>query len=269
RQGMKYSRWIGIALAGLVLLTGLWGSVGQVAAGDTGVVTSFGAVKKGDLKPEGLYFVVPFVEKVHVMDTKPHKLEIDDDSAVTSDRQEVKISLALLVQVDPATADRTYDQYRDDLVDQVVMPKVLEAVKTITARYDAATQVRQRGLVQAEMLSYIQHETLGKGVIIPPGALSVTNFAYNQDYQDAIEQTAVSQQNLVKAEADLRVNKIEAEQKVATARGEAESQALLSRTLTPASLQFEFYKHWDGKRPLVMGGGGNILDVSKLVGDAR
>jgi regulator of protease activity HflC (stomatin/prohibitin superfamily) len=185
---------------------------------------------------------------------------------VTSDRQEVHTSVALLVQVDPATADQTYREYRDSIVDQVVMPKFQEAVKTVTAKYDAQTQVRNRGLVQAEMLSYVQHELAGKGVIIGPGALSIINFAYNKDYQDAIEQTAVAQQNLVKAEAQLKVNQIEAEQKVATARGDAEAQGLLARSINANSLQYEFYKHWDGKLPLVVGsGGGTLLDVSGLL----
>lgn len=256
-------------IAALVLFVGipaLWGSAGQIPAGDTGVVTTFGAVEKGNLKSEGLYFVTPFIQKVHIMDTKPHKVDFNDENAVTSDRQQVTFNLSLIVQTDPKTADMTYDQYRDGVVDTIVTPKVLEAAKTITARYDAATQVRNRGLVQSEMLAYIQHETAGKGLIIGPGALSLTNFAYNKEYQDAIEQTAVSQQNLTKAEADLKVNKIQAEQKVAAARGEAQSQALLARTLTASSLQYEFYKHWDGHLPTVVGGGNSILDVSKLIG---
>ncbi len=254
------------ALFLFLVVPAIWGSAGQIPAGDTGVVTTFGAVDKGNLKGEGLYFVTPFVQKVHVMDTKPHKVDFNDESAVTSDRQQVTFNLSLVVQTDPHTADITYDQYRDGVVDTIVTPKVLEAAKTITARYDAATQVRNRGLVQTEMLAYIQHETAGKGLIIGPGALSLTNFAYNKAYQDAIEQTAVSQQNLTKAEADLKVNKIEAEQKVAAARGEAESQSLLARTLTPSSLQYEFYKHWDGHLPTVVGSGNAILDMSKLIG---
>ncbi|MBD5635559.1 MAG: prohibitin family protein, partial [Candidatus Eremiobacteraeota bacterium] len=214
-----------LAVVALFVLFPLFDSFGIVPAGDTGVVTQFGGVVPGDLKREGLYFVVPGIQAVHVMDTKPHKIELNDAEAVTSDRQEVHTSVTLLVQVDPATADRTYDQYRDTLVDQVVMPKFQEAVKTITAKYDAATQVRNRGAVQAEMLGYVAHELANKGVIIGPGALSIINFTYNRSYQDAIEQTAVSQQNLVKAQAQLNVNTIEAQQRVVTARGEAQAQA--------------------------------------------
>ena len=241
-------------------------SFGIVSAGDTGVVTQFGGVLLGDLKHEGLYTVIPGVQQVHVVDTKPHKIELENSEAVTSDRQEVHISVALLVQIDPATVDQTYRNYRDTIVDQVVMPKFQEAVKTVTARYDAKTQVQNRALVQSEMLAYVQHELAGKGVIIGPGALSVINFAYNDDYQHAIEETAVAQQNLVKAEAQLKVNQIEAEQKVATAHGEAESQALLAHTINANSLQYEFYKHWDGHLPAVVGSNsGNILDVSSFL----
>jgi len=260
--------WVrsGLIIVAAIVLFPLLDSLGIVAAGDTGVVTQFGGVVMGELKREGLYMVPPGIQQVHVLDTKPHKVELEHTEAVTSDRQEVHTSVALIVQVDPATADQTYREYRDSIVDQVVMPKFQEAVKTVTAKYDAQTQVRNRGLVQAEMLAYVQHELAGKGVIVGPGALSIIDFSYNRDYQDAIEQTAVAQQNLVKAEAQLKVNQIEAQQKVATARGEAQAQGLLARSINANSLQYEFYKHWDGKLPEVVGsGGGTMLDVSGLM----
>jgi regulator of protease activity HflC (stomatin/prohibitin superfamily) len=254
-----------LAFIAFILILPLTDSFGIVPAGDTGVVTQFGAVQMGNLKHEGLYFVAPGIQAVHVLDTKPHKIELNDTEAVTSDRQEVHTSVALLVQIDPSTADKTYDQYRDTIIDQVVMPKFQESVKAITAKYDAAFQVRNRGVVQTEMLAYIQHELANKGVIIGPGALSIINFAYNPSYQQAIEETAVAQQNLTKANAQLKVAQIEAQQRVATARGEAEAQALLAHTITQTSLQFEFYKHWDGKLPAVVGSGTNILDMSSLL----
>jgi regulator of protease activity HflC (stomatin/prohibitin superfamily) len=251
---------------GLFVISGLWGSVGQVSAGDTGVVTSFGAVQKGDLKSEGLYFVTPWIQKVHIMDTKPYKLTIEKESAFTSDRQDVTFDLALIVQVDPSTADKTYDQYRDSIVDTLITPKVLEAAKTITAKFTAKEQITRRGEVQSEMLAYIQRETLGKGVIIPAGALSITNFEYNSDYQASIEATAVSQQNAVKAQNDLIVARITAQEAVVKAQGEAAAQGALARSISQKSLGYKFLDKWDGRLPAVMGSSGNLLDVSNLIG---
>jgi regulator of protease activity HflC (stomatin/prohibitin superfamily) len=249
------------------IVPGFWGSIGTVQAGDTGVVTQFGAVKTGDLKREGLYVVTPFIQKVHVMDTKPHKLELKGQDAVTSDRQEVKFDMALIVQVDPATADHTYDQYRDAVVDTLVIPKVLEAAKTVTARFTAAEQVQRRGVVQSEMLAYIQHETAGKGVVVPPGALSLTNFEYNQDYQAAIEASAVSQQLAVKARNDLAIAKIDADTAYAKASGQARAQQALSTGITQKSLGYTFLQKWDGHLPSVMGSGTNILDLKSIMGN--
>jgi len=134
--------WVrsGLIIVAAIVLFPLLDSLGIVAAGDTGVVTQFGGVVMGELKREGLYMVPPGIQQVHVLDTKPHKVELEHTEAVTSDRQEVHTSVALIVQVDPATADQTYREYRDSIVDQVVMPKFQEAVKTVTAKYDAQTQ---------------------------------------------------------------------------------------------------------------------------------
>lgn len=254
-----------VSIAVFLGLIVAFSSCGEVQAGDTGVVTEFGGVQMGELKSEGLYTIIPFIQKVHQLDTKPHKIELQDEEAVTADRQEVKTSVTLIVQVDPAHADSTYREYRDGLVDSVVMPKFQEAVKTVTAKYDAKTQVVQRGMVQAEMLAYVQHELQNKGVIIGPGALSIINFSYNADYQSAIEATQVSQQNLLKADADLKVARIKAQQRVAEAKGQADSQALLARTITPTTLQNAFLDKWDGHLPTVMGSGQNIMDVSSLL----
>lgn len=257
---------VGGGVIGLFALITFFSSFGEVPAGDTGVVTSFSAVQFGEAKHEGLYSIIPFVQKVHLVDTKPHKISLDNEEAVTADRQEVKTSIALTVQVDPAQAEKTYQQYRDTVVDQVVMPKFQEAVKTVTAKYDAKTQVVQRGMVQSEMLTYVQHELQGKGVIIGPGALSIINFAYNDDYQKAIEDTQVAQQHLLQSKAELQVSLIEAQKKIAEANGESQSQKLLAKTITPESLQYQFLKTWNGHLPTVMSSGQNIMDISSLLG---
>jgi len=116
------------------------------------------------------------------------------------------------------------------------------------------------------MYNFMQRDLAGKGVVLQPAGLQIVNFQYNKDYQDAIEQTAVSQQNRIKAENQLAVAKVEAQTKVATARGEADSQALLARTLTDKTLANRWLDKWDGHLSTVSGGNGaNIIDISKLL----
>jgi regulator of protease activity HflC (stomatin/prohibitin superfamily) len=255
----------GVVVGAFLLIT-FSHSFGIVQAGARGVVTRFGAVEQGRILPEGLYMVIPIVEEVHVVDTQVRRLDATDVDAVTSDRQTVKTWVAMQVQIDPAQVDQTWRNYRGELVERVVEPKFQEAIKTITARYNAADQIHYRPRITAEMYDFMQRDLAGKGVIMQPAGLQIVNFQYNKDYQDAIEQTAVSQQNRIKAENQLQVAKVEAQTKVATARGDADSQGLLARTLTDKTLANRWLDKWDGHLSTVSGGNGaNIIDISKLI----
>jgi prohibitin 2 len=255
----------GVVVGAFFLIT-LTNSFGIVQAGARGVVTRFGAVEQGRILPEGLYMVIPIIEEVHVVDTQVRRLDATDVDAVTSDRQMVKTSVAMQVQIDPLAVDQTWRNYRGELVQRVVEPKFQEAIKTITARYSAADQIHFRPRITAEMYNFMQRDLAGKGVVLQPAGLQIVNFQYNKDYQDAIEQTAVSQQNRIKAENQLAVARVDAQTKVATARGEADSQALLARTLTDKTLANRWLDKWDGHLSTVSGGNGaNIIDISKLL----
>ena len=50
----------------------------------------------------------------------------------------------------------------------------------------------------------------------------------------------------------------------------ADAEAYYNRTiaasLSPMIIQEDFIEKWDGKVPVIMGGSGQILDVSKVLG---
>jgi regulator of protease activity HflC (stomatin/prohibitin superfamily) len=184
---------------------------------------------------------------------------------VTKDRQTVTLDASLIVQVDPSQADKTYHEYRDSVVDTLIVPRVLQALKAVTVRYNAADQVLQRDAVQQAMLAEIQHVTVGTGVLVGANALNITNFKYADAYQETLEATAVAQQKRVQAQAELQVAQTQALTKVATARGDADATALSARTVTPKTIQLEWIKKWDGKMPAVMGSGTALLDLNKML----
>jgi regulator of protease activity HflC (stomatin/prohibitin superfamily) len=248
-----------LVIAGLTVSS----SFGEVPSGARGVVLRFGAVT-GQIKPEGLYMVNPGIESVVLMNTQINKIQLDDATAVTSDRQEVHTTVALLVQLDPSRVDATYRDYRQDISDRVIVPTLNEAVKSVTARYDAKFQVQNRSLVQQAIETQIRHDLDGKGVLIPPNGVKIVNFSYNSAYQDAIEQTAVSQQNLVKAEADLKVAQITAQTTITKAEGDSKANALLAQRATPELVQLRTIEKWDGHAPLVVGAGGTLVGIDEL-----
>lgn len=249
------------ALVALVFVWTLGDSFGVVPAGDTGVKTLFGGKVLPETVAEGLYMVPVGIEQVHVLDTKPHKLQLDGAEAVTSDRQKVHTTVALIVQIDPAQAPTVYRGYRtvENVDQQVVLPKFQEAVKTITARYSAPDQIRLRPQIRDEMVRFMQSELQGTGIIVHTNSLAIIDFAYDPGYQQAIEQTQIAQQNLIKSQNELKVAQIDAQKAIAKAQGEAQAARLIASGNTATSLQKSLIDKWDGHMPQVVGGSGSGL----------
>src|SRR4026207_1994486 len=89
---------IGIPIVTLLLL--FWLSpFGTIAAGERGVHLRFTAVT-GKVFGEGLYFLIPLIESVQMMDTKIQKVETVA-AAASKDLQTVHSTVALNFHIDP------------------------------------------------------------------------------------------------------------------------------------------------------------------------
>ena len=84
---------------------------------------------------------------------------------------------------------------------------------------------------------------------------------------DAAKQTA--EQNALKALRDLDRIKIEAEQKIAQAQAEGESQRIQRETITAEILQLRAIEKWDGVFPRVIGGAMPFIDVGSMTDKKR
>ena len=257
----------GGAILMFVVLAALASSFGIVQTGETGVVTRLGAIDKTNIKSEGAYFVPPIIEIVHVLNTKQHTIELPPLEANTSNRQQVSTTVSFTIGYNMTEAPEIYRNYRtiEEFDRQVVLPRLEYSVKTVTARFTAVEQIQRRPDVDSQMLAFATGRLKGTGAYITENGLQLRNFKYMDEYQKSIENTQVAQQNLAEAQNTLKVKNLEADQAIATARGQADAQKLLAKTLSKTSLQYEFIKKWDGTLPKVMSSGSNIMDVSSLM----
>ncbi len=90
----------------------------------------------------------------------------------------------------------------------------------------------------------------------------------------------MAQQQVETQKQVLAQREIEAQQKVATAKGEAESinvvaqgqakaNEALSRSISPILVQYKGLEKWDGVLPQVSGGAVPFIDLSKMGGSPR
>lgn len=233
-------------------------SMGVVTAGERGVVLRFGA-ETGRILNEGLFVVTPLLDQVEIMSVQVHAHEAEADAA-SRDLQQVKTRVTLNYALDPAKVGEVYRTLRRDYVQRIIVPAIQESVKGATAQFEAEKLIGQRELVKAQIEKSLETRLSKYGIIV--NAVSITDFAFSESFNQAIEAKAAAVQQAAKAGRDLERVKMEAQQKIAQAQAEAEALRIQKANVTPELLklrQIEVQKtaidKWNGTLPTVVSGG--------------
>ncbi len=230
----------------------------QVGAGERGVVLNFGAVQKTVLD-EGLHFRIPLVQEIIKMDVKVQKATTDA-AAASSDLQDVNSTVAINYHIAPDKANTVYQTIGVQFKDRIIDPAVQETVKAITAKYTAEQLITMRPAVSDAMKSSLTDRLKEHNISVV--AFSIVGFSFSKIFMEAIESKQTADQLAQKAQRDLERIKIEAEQKITSARAEAESlrlqRANISRELIDlrrVEANLKAIEKWNGILPQVTGNG--------------
>ena len=230
----------------------------QIGAGERGIVLNFGAVQKNVLE-EGLHFRIPIMQKIVRMDVKVQK-SLTDAAASSSDLQEVSSEVALNYHVIPDKANIVYQSLGIHFKERIIDPAVQEVVKAATAKYTAEELITKRPAVSEAMRANLAERLLVHNIAVD--AFSIVGFSFSKIFMEAIESKQTAEQLALKSKRDLDRIKIEAEQKVTTAKAEAESLRLQRANISldlielrKVEANIKAIEKWNGILPQVTGGG--------------
>jgi regulator of protease activity HflC (stomatin/prohibitin superfamily) len=152
--------------------------------------------------------------------------------------------------------------------ERIIDPAVKESFKAAAARYTAEELISKREALKTEVRNYLRDRLKVFGIIVVE--LSITDFEFSQEFNKAIESKQTAEQNALRAKRDLDRIRVEAEQKIASARAEAESLRLQRQVISPELIQLrqieaqiKAIEKWDGKMPNVTGGAVPFIQVEK------
>jgi regulator of protease activity HflC (stomatin/prohibitin superfamily) len=262
--------WLKKAAASLVILWVLWwlAPFVIVPAGHRGVITTFGKVDEIVLG-EGIHFRIPIVNQIHLIDVRVQKGEGQGDAA-SRDLQTIQTTVALNYHLRP---DRVAITFRDigglaEVEQRIILPSTQEGVKAITARYTAEELISKREEVRNNIRAFLEDRLGRHGILVDE--FSVTNFDFSKSFNDAIEAKTTAEQLKLKAERDLQRIQVEAEQKIASAKAEAESLRLQKQEISPELLKLReieaqrlAIEKWNGVLPTVTGGAVPFIKIDK------
>lgn len=260
-----------IAIAVVVLLAVLGVSmVTVVPAGHSGVVVTMGSVSETVLD-EGLHLKAPFVQQVVMMNNKIQKTEVDSNS-VSKDLQTVSSGVAINYHITKDASAEIYQNIGEQYADTVLQPAIQEAVKAVTAQYTAEELITKRSAVGDEIGETLSNKVSEYGILIDK--FNIVNFDFSAEFNAAIEQKQVAEQNKLRAETEKEQKVIEAEaaaqQKIIAAEAEAEStlkkaeaeaaaNEKLNASLNGNVLKYQQIQKWNGQYPNVVSSDSSIL----------
>jgi regulator of protease activity HflC (stomatin/prohibitin superfamily) len=246
----------------LVVLLVLGGAFVQVGPGERGVLMTFGAVHPGVLEP-GLHLKLPFMQTVAKMNVQVQNSEATE-SAASRDLQDVSTTVATNWHILPADAEWVYQHIGSErsLVSKVIQPAISNAVKAVTAHYNAEDLIVKRDEVRGQIEAQIRAALKPFRVVVD--AVNITDFHFSAQYAEAIEQKQVAQQRALEAEYELDRAKVQAQQKIVEATAQSQAQKLLQRSLTPEIIQQQAIAKWNGRLPEVVGGKGVLPMIGNL-----
>lgn len=243
-----------------------------VPAGHSGVVVSLGKVSTSVLS-EGLHFKVPFVQKIEVISNKINNKEVAAQ-AVSKDLQSVSSTIAVNYRIEHAMSAEIYKNLEGANPDSVLLPAIQESMKAVSAKYTAEELISKRTQVSLEIKETLEDKVSEYGVFVE--RFNIVNFDFSEDFNRAIEEKQVAEQNLIKtkteqeqqivianAEAQKRVIEAQAEADAISAKSQAQADAnnRLTQSLSEILVEYEKVQKWNGELPMVSGDGTPIIDM--------
>jgi prohibitin 2 len=274
----SFKKFIAVAMIALVLaLVGgiSWNASRSVPAGYVGVLLNWGQ-PIGTLDA-GFHWISPVGQEIQLVNIQIQKVEAQE-TAASSDLQEVSTSVTVNYQIDQAFAKEVYTNLRDQYESRVIIPAMQDGLKAVTPRFQAGELVTRREEAKNAFQDLLQQKLQQYHIVIV--SVSITNFKFSDQFQAAIDAKVTTEQNALAAQNQLAVVQFQAQQQVINAsaaanatitkaigdanatviraNAAAESILIIQVQLTPEYLQYLTILGWDGKLPIYWSANGSM-----------
>jgi len=260
-KNIKPGKVVSRIIIGVFVLTFILSAFGTIGAGERGVLLQFGAVQD-KVFDEGLYFKIPFIQKVVKMDVKIQKDEVPA-SASSKDLQVVTSRIALNYHLDPNAVNKVWQDVGKNYNTRIIAPSIQEGVKAVTARFTAEELITKREEVKEQIKANLTIRLSEHAIMVDE--FNIIDFEFSPSFNEAIESKVKAEQLKLKADRDLERIKIEKEQMIAAAQGKAEAIRIEAQALiqNPKVVELRWIEKWDGKVPTYWGGASPFIGINQ------
>ena len=258
------AKWVIIAIIIIFLIVVFFNSFKSIPTGFVGVKTRFGQVQDTMLN-EGLNLKIPFIEKIVLMDCRTQKTEYTMEAS-SKDLQKISnFKVAINYNITKDTANSLYREVGVDYKTIIVEPAIQEAMKATIANYTAEELITKRNEVSAFALEALYNKLHNSGITLT--SLNILDLSFSPEFDQAVEQKQIVEQETQKAQYELEKAKVENEKKIENAKAEAEVMRQQNEQITENYLKLKEIENqkamidkWNGTLPSTMAGS----DISSI-----
>jgi prohibitin 2 len=255
---MSMFKLVGLGIGGFLLFMLFMGSFYVIEPGQRGIIVTLGKVNTA-FSGEGVGFKTPLVSDVVRVPVRQLTQGLSAET-FSADLQQVDVKLQVLYRIPEASVVTIFQQYAGNPFESLIAPRIQEALKEVTALESAESIAKKREVVKAKTLELARAKI---GTILYIEDIVIEDIALSRELEQAIEAKMVQEQEAAKAKFTQQKAQIEAQTKVIEAEGEAKAIRIKGDAIrqNPGLIDLQIAEKWDGKAPLVVGGGkgANIL----------
>lgn len=241
---------VGVIVIAMIILVA---SVTTVPTGYVGVKTRFGQVQD-DVIQEGFNLKAPFIESIVKIDCRTQKYEIATEAS-SKDLQKISnLKVVVNYNVDKNNANNLYKEVGKDYQTVLIEPAILESIKQGISQYTAEETITKRSEVADVIINLLKNKLENKGVTVT--ALNITDLSFSEEFDTAVEQKQIVEQETQKAQYELEKAKVENEKKIENAKADAEVMRQQNEQITDNYLRLKEIENeqkaiekWNGQLP--------------------
>jgi prohibitin 2 len=250
------ARAILLSALAFLLVVSTSGCFYVVEPGERGVRVTLGNMSDDFLEP-GFGWKLPLVTRIVHVNVQQDTREVSAE-CFSSDLQQITMRLKVLYRIPETSVVPVLRDYAGNPFDKLILPRVQEATKEITALKTAADIVKTREQIKVAAL---QGSRIKVGSLLVIEDLVIEDVALSKELEQAIEAKMVQQQEAEKAIFRMQQAKTDAETLIIKAKADAESIRIQGEALerAPKLVELKMVEKWNGVAPQVVGSGSNIL----------
>jgi regulator of protease activity HflC (stomatin/prohibitin superfamily) len=241
---------VGVIVIAMIILVA---SITTVPTGYVGVKTRFGQVQD-DVIQEGFNLKAPFIESIVKIDCRTQKYEIATEAS-SKDLQKISnLKVVVNYNVDKNNANNLYKEVGKDYQTVLIEPAILESIKQGISQYTAEETITKRSEVADVIINLLKNKLENKGVTVT--ALNITDLSFSEEFDTAVEQKQIVEQETQKAQYELEKAKVENEKKIENAKADAEVMRQQNEQITDNYLRLKEIENeqkaiekWNGQLP--------------------